>query len=86
MLQLHFPVGVVVRSRRAVKVIRVQWQLPVYSLGGMVFFLSFFIRWAVGLGVVYHFWFLFRGSSGPGVLGWVLDLRVIDCCYKIEFM
>jgi hypothetical protein len=35
MEQLHFDVGVVVRSRVAVKRMRRQWQEPVYSFGAI---------------------------------------------------
>lgn len=38
MLQLHFEEGVVVRSRVAVKVMRRQWQEPLYSLRAILTF------------------------------------------------
>lgn len=52
MEQLHFDVGVVVRSRVAVKRMRRQWQEPVYSLGAICF-LGGAERWWRGFGLRY---------------------------------
>lgn len=63
MLQLHFEVGVVVRSRWQVKVIREQWQEPLYSLGAIVVWFGFSFAF-VSFFFLYFLFFLVMRMGG----------------------